>query len=301
MRVGISVTTGYKVQDVRQGARWMVERAKAAAEAELDYLFYGDHHIASIPNYQCTPILGRALAEWRNAPVGALYLLLIRFPVLLAEEVATLASIAPNRFIMQCAIGNGGEEFAAFGVNEKHRPSRFEESLDIMRRLWNGETVTHQGRWQFHKARISPIPPEKIDVWIAARVDPAIERAARLGDGWIASPRSIPDKAKRDLEFYLGSCAKHKREAGASVIRRDVYVGESQKEAKAIGDQIISGGYRGMSPESVIIGDVEGVAREFKEWAQMGFTEMIIRSLVPDQNKSLASIARLAEVKKLIG
>ncbi|NIO08264.1 MAG: LLM class flavin-dependent oxidoreductase [Deltaproteobacteria bacterium] len=300
MRIGISITTGYKVEDVRQGARWMIERARAAGEARLDYLFFGDHHVAAIPNYQCTPILGRALAEWWDAPAGALYLLPLRFPVLLAEEVATLASLAPNRFIMQCALGNGGEEFEAFGVNSKHRPSRFEESLDVMRRLWKGETVTHQGRWQFKEARISPTPPENIDVWVAARVDPAIERAARLGDGWIASPRSVPDKAKRDLDLYHESCAKHGKAPGARVIRRDIYVGESQKEAKAIGEQVISGGYRGMTPESVIIGDVDSVAKAFVEWEKMGFTEMITRSLVSDQEKSLASISRLAKVKELL-
>ena len=211
----------------------MIERAKAAAEAGLDCLFFGDHHATSMPNYQNTPILARALAEWSDAPAGALYLLPLRFPVLLAEEVATLACLAPNRFILQCAIGNGGEEFAAFGVNEKHRPSRFEESLGIMRRLWNGETITHEGRWQFQEARISPIPPERIDVWIAASAEPAIERSARLGDGWIASPRLVPEKAKRDLDFYLQSCAKYKRQPGVRAIRRDIYVGESQKEAKA--------------------------------------------------------------------
>ncbi len=301
MRIGISMSSSYSTQDVRAGARWMIERAKAASEAGLDSLFVGDHHATLTPYYQNTPILARALAEWHNTPAGALYLLPFRHPVLLAEEIATLASIAPNRFIMQCGLGHGDREFAAFGISPKHRPSRFEESLHIMRRLWAGETVSHQGRWQLQEARISPTPPEKIDVWIAAQAEPAIERAARLGDGWIAAPGLVPERARQDLDRYLGYCARHQREPGTRVIRRDIYVGESPAEAAATGGKVVAAGYRGFSPEATIVGDVEAVAKAFNDLAQVGFTDVLIRNLVPDQNKALASIARLARVKELVG
>ncbi|MCB9149669.1 MAG: hypothetical protein H6641_12985 [Caldilineaceae bacterium] len=50
----------------------MLERAKAAADAGLDSLFMGDHHVTPGPYYQNTPILARALAAWRaDAPAGA--------------------------------------------------------------------------------------------------------------------------------------------------------------------------------------------------------------------------------------
>jgi alkanesulfonate monooxygenase SsuD/methylene tetrahydromethanopterin reductase-like flavin-dependent oxidoreductase (luciferase family) len=301
MRIGISMTSSFAVEDVRVGARWMIERAKAAAEAGLDSLFVGDHHATLSPYYQNTPILARALAEWHNAPAGALYLLPFRHPVLLAEEIATLAAIAPNRFIVQAGLGYGDKEFAAFGINPKHRPSRFEESLAIMRRLWAGETVSHQGRWQLHEAQISPTPPEKIEVWIAAQAEPAIERAARLGDGWIASPGLVPAQAKRDLERYLGYCAQHRRDPGITAIRRDIYVGETQAEAEATGGKVVAAGYRGFSPEATIVGDVEAVAKAFAGLAQLGFTDILIRNLVPAQDKALACIARLAKVKELVG
>jgi alkanesulfonate monooxygenase SsuD/methylene tetrahydromethanopterin reductase-like flavin-dependent oxidoreductase (luciferase family) len=301
MRIGISVTNRYEVKDVRQGVRWMIERAKAAAEAGLDSLSFGDHHASLTPSYQNTPILARSLAVWRDAPAGALYLLPFRHPVLLAEEIGTLASIAPNRFIMQCGLGHDDRQFAAFGVNPKHRPSRFEECLEIMRRLWAGETISHQGRWQIREARISPTPPEKIEVWIAANAEPAIERAARLGDGWLASPRLIPEHAKRDLDRYLEYCVKHQREPGVRAIRRDVYVGENQQEAEATAGKVGSAGYHGMLPEDIIVGDVEVVAKAFNELAQIGFTDVIIRNLVSDQSTGLASIARLGKVKELVG
>lgn len=294
------MTSSYVVTDARQGARWMIERTRAAAAAGLDSLFVGDHHVSPTPYYQNTPILARVLAEWWEVPAGALYLLPLRHPVLLAEEIATLAVIAPQRFILQAGLGYDEREFAAFGVDLKQRPSRFEESPTIMRRLWAGETVTHQGRWQIQEARIAPIPPEKIEVWIAAQAEPAIERAARLGDGWIASPSLVPAQARQDLERYLGYCQQHGREPGIRAIRRDIYVGENQAEAEASGGPVVAAGYRGFSPEATIIGDVETVAQAFTRLAQLGFTDVLIRNLIPDQGKALASIARLAQVKALL-
>jgi len=179
MHIGISINSSYDVQDVQVGARYMVERAKAANDAGLDSLFIGGHHVTSRPYYQSVPMLGRMLAEWQNGPAGALYLLPFRHPVLLAEEIATLATICPDRFIMQCGLGYGDDEFRAFGINPTHRPSRFEESLDIMQHLWAGEHVDHEGRWHLKDAHISPIPPVPIEVWVAGSAAPAIDRAAR--------------------------------------------------------------------------------------------------------------------------
>ena len=300
MRIGISIASSYSVTDVRDGARWMIERAKAASGAGLDSLFFGDHHVTPGPYYQNTPILARALAEWYDAPAGALYLLPFRHPVLLAEEIATLATIMPNRFIMQCAIGYGDREFAAFGINPKHRPSRFEECLDILRRLWAGETVSHNGRWQIENARISPTPPTPVEVWIAASAAPAIERAARLGDGWLAAPGLSQAEAQESLAYYVECCTRFGRQPGVTAIRRDIYVGADAADAQAVGGAVVAGGYRGFPSDATVVGDVERVAAEFRRYAEMGYSDVIVRNLVADQASALACNGRFAEVKKLI-
>ena len=121
MKVGVSLRSGYAPMDARPGARWMVERARAAADAGLDSLFVGDHHNVPVPYYQNVPILGRLLAEWDDRPAGALFLLPLWHPVLLAEQIGTLASIAPGPFIMQCAVGGGDEQFDALGASLRDR------------------------------------------------------------------------------------------------------------------------------------------------------------------------------------
>src|SRR5215468_2189723 len=146
MRVGISLTSSHTVTDPRQGARWMIERTAAAARAGLDSLFVGDHHATPGPYYQNVPMLGRMLAEWSDKPAGCLFLLPLWNPVLVAEQVGTLAAIARGRFIFQCGLGDGQAQFLAMGANIKQRPSAFEEAFAIVKRLLAGETVSSQGR-----------------------------------------------------------------------------------------------------------------------------------------------------------
>jgi len=153
----------------------MIERARAARDAGLDSLFVGDHHGVPVPYYQNSAMLGRLLAEWDDRPVGALYLLPLWNPVLVAEQIGTLAAIAPGRFIMQCAIGGGADQFAAMGVDIHGRAARFEHALDVVRRLSAGETVDG--------TKIAPVPPEPLEVWIGGHAPAAVDRAARLGDG----------------------------------------------------------------------------------------------------------------------
>src|SRR5260221_6157703 len=98
MRVVISLTSSRRPRDVRAGARWMIDRTASAAEAGLDSLFVGDHHVEGMPYYQNNPMIGRLLAEWNGNPAGCLFLIPLWHPVILAEQVGTLASITPGRF-----------------------------------------------------------------------------------------------------------------------------------------------------------------------------------------------------------
>ncbi|MEX2080760.1 MAG: LLM class flavin-dependent oxidoreductase, partial [Dehalococcoidia bacterium] len=224
MRVGISLTSAHRVTDPREGARWMVERAAAAREAGLDSLFVGDHHSTPASYYQNVPIMGRLLAEWGDAPAGCLFLLPLWNPVLLAEQVGTLASIHQGRFIIQCALGEDERQFAAMGATLRTRPSAFEESLGIVRRLLAGETVSSDGRFKLSNARVSPVAPEPVSFWVGAEADMAIDRAARMGEGWLGAPGLTPGRAASQVALYRERCQAHGTQPEAVAIRRDVYV-----------------------------------------------------------------------------
>ena len=101
----------------------MIERAAAARRAALDSLFVGDQHVSPTPYYQNTPMLGRLLAEWGEAPAGCLFLLPLWHPVLVAEQIGTLAAIAQGPFIMQCGLGWGDDAVRRDG--RQHQDASF--------------------------------------------------------------------------------------------------------------------------------------------------------------------------------
>jgi alkanesulfonate monooxygenase SsuD/methylene tetrahydromethanopterin reductase-like flavin-dependent oxidoreductase (luciferase family) len=300
MRVGVSLTSSFSGVDGRTGARFMIERAGAARRAGLDSLFVGDHHATPGPYYQNVPILARCLAEWGDQPFGALFLLPLWNPVLLAEQVGTLATLAPGRFILQTGLGDGEDQFAAMGARVKARVPAFEESIDAVRRLLSGDVVSSSGRFQFREGRVSPRPAEPVEFWLGATAEPAIDRAARLGDAWLASPGLTPKQAEALITYYRERCRAHARTPAAIAIRRDIYVGESDTEADAVAGTRVRTGYRGFSPDAPVYGSVETVAKKFRALAALGYTDVIIRHIVDDQAKVLASYARLAEVKQAV-
>lgn len=300
MRIGISVASSYPRVDARTGARWMVERARAARLADLDSLFVGDHHVTPANYYQNSPMLGRMLAEWGSKPAGALYLLPLWNPVLLAEQVATLACIAQGRFVLQCGLGGDRRQSLGMGVDPARRVGMFETALGALRALWRGEEVTLDRYWPIERARIAPLPPEPVEVWIGAEAPAAVDRTARLGDGWLASPSLDFARARDGLNRYRQACAEHGRDPSAVAIRRDVYVGATAEEARRVVEPYIAAGYRGFPSEALVYGSVEQVAARFRGLADLGYTDVIVRNISARQDECLATIERLADVRRLV-
>jgi alkanesulfonate monooxygenase SsuD/methylene tetrahydromethanopterin reductase-like flavin-dependent oxidoreductase (luciferase family) len=292
MKIGTSLRSTYPVADPREGARWMVERAAAAAAAGLDSLFVGDHHATGpVAYYQNSAILGRLLVEWGDRPAGALYLLPAWNPVLVAEQVGTLAALASGPFVLQCAVG-GGDQMAAMGAPPKGRPAVFEHHLDVIRRLLAGAEVDGM--------RVAPIPAEPLEVWIGGHAPPAIDRAARLGNGWIAAPWATDEQAAELAATYRKACEAHGRAPGEVVLRRDVHVGGDEADARRVAQPVLDGGYRGIDPGATVVGSPEQVAQRFAGYADMGYDHVLVRHLADEQDEVLASFARLARVRQLV-
>lgn len=300
MRIGISIASSQPGTDARAGAQNMVERTVAAAAADLDSLFVGDHHVTRSAYYQNSVILPRMLAHWGNKPAGALYLLPLWHPVLLAEQIATMASIAQGRFIMQCGLGGESVQSLGMGVPNAERVGRFEASLTLLRALWAGETVSEDKYWQITDARIAPLPPEPIEVWVGSVVPAALRRTARMAEGWLASPSLTLSDASASIGHYQQYCAEFQRAPTAVAVRRDIYVGADAAEAQAVAQPYIERGYRGFGPDALMVGSVEEVTEQMLAMARAGFTDVIVRNLSRDQAQCLACIERLGEVRSRV-
>jgi alkanesulfonate monooxygenase SsuD/methylene tetrahydromethanopterin reductase-like flavin-dependent oxidoreductase (luciferase family) len=301
MRISVSLRSGYPAGDARATATRLVERARAARAAGLAAMFVGDHHaVGGAQYFQNSPLLGRLLVEWGDAPAGALYLLPLWHPVIVAEHIGTLAAFTTGRFILQCAIGGGDEQFAGLGVPLRTRPSRFEAALSIIRRLLAGEEVTADEPFRIEHARIGLVPNEPVEVWVGGHAPAAIDRAARLGDGWLGGPDLVPERAHALVRTYLERCEVHGRTPTAVAIRRDIHVGADPDDAEAVARPVLDGDYRGMDPAACIVGGPAQVAAQIRTLAQMGYTDVVIRHLADDHGQVLASFRRLAEVRDLL-
>jgi alkanesulfonate monooxygenase SsuD/methylene tetrahydromethanopterin reductase-like flavin-dependent oxidoreductase (luciferase family) len=273
----------------------MIARSRAARAAGLDGLYLGDHHAASVPYFQNVPMLGRLSADWEDGRFGALFLLPLWHPVLVAEQVGTLAALGSGRFVLQCALG-GGDAFAAMGRSVADRVRLFESALDVVLRLLDGDVVDDpDGPWGIRGARVSPVPSERVEVWIGATAPKAIERAARLGDTWYGGPELLDGVAGEKLRAYLDARARYGALPRTLPLRRDVYIGADAADVARVADAVA--GYRGFDPGALVLGTVEQAAERFRALGELGFTEIVTRQLAPEQEDALASTARLGQVR----
>src|SRR4029077_15564822 len=131
-------------------ARNLMEVASAARAAGLDALLTGDSHAAN-PGYAATfsplPTVARLMSVTGPMPVGVVLLAPFYHPLLLAEQVGTLAAFAEGPLIVTFVLGGRPPQFAAFGMEERSRVGRLEEVVTIARALLAGERVTHRGRY----------------------------------------------------------------------------------------------------------------------------------------------------------
>jgi probable F420-dependent oxidoreductase len=130
-----------------------------------------------------------ALARTSKLKVGTgVAVLPGRHPVLVAKQLASLAALAPGRVLPVFGLRPARRpETAAFPV-AGNRAAVFDESMELLRLLLSGETVTYEGQFfSVQDATIGPPPPRPLDIWLGGSAPEGLRRAGRLADGWLGS------------------------------------------------------------------------------------------------------------------
>jgi probable F420-dependent oxidoreductase len=138
------------------------------------------------------PVVGLAWAAASNPRVklGTTMLLPGRNVLRLAKQLASLDVLCDGRLLVTLVPGlTYAPEREAIGVDPKRRGAFIDEALPLLRRLWAGETVTHEGTaGTFREVKLSPLPVQRpLEVWLGGTVPAALERCGRLSDGWLPS------------------------------------------------------------------------------------------------------------------
>lgn len=109
-----------------------------------------------------------------------------RQTVLVAKQAAEVDVLSRGRLRLGVGLGWLEAEYTALGADWHTRGKRVEEQVEVLRALWADDLVTYKG--EFHdipESGINPLPvQQRVPIWFGAVVDAAVERAARIGDGW---------------------------------------------------------------------------------------------------------------------
>ncbi len=138
------------------------------------------------------------------------FVLPMRNPFLAAKAVSTAAVLSNNRVTLTIGVGWSNVEFDLMGQDFKTRGKRTDEMIDVMRKLWTGKMVEHHGCfYDFDRLEMNPAPTEDIPVWVGGISNPALRRAARLGNGWLTDLQTTAEIAER-----IDKLNTHRREFG---------------------------------------------------------------------------------------
>jgi probable F420-dependent oxidoreductase len=234
MQVGLS-----PLQAGRNFEETIMESERAEALG-FDSVWLGEHHNSSF--FYPTPLIGLAAIASRTnrLRLGTGVLLLpLYHPVAVAEEGAMVDMISGGRLILGVGAGYAPAEFAAFGLSSKERGSRLDEGASLLHRLWTEEKVTHKGQhYQATNVTVGPRPMQqpRPPLWFGGWAEPAIRRAARLGDAWIGGPSARLDELAACVRLYREAQKSAGRVANSNEVAliRYLFVADSLKRAYAV-------------------------------------------------------------------
>jgi len=177
------------------------------ANPAFDAVSVSEHHFVDDGYTPSVLALSAAIAA-RTRRVGIATNILqlpLHHPLRVAEDALTVDALSGGRFRLGVANGYREQEFLGFGTTPRHRKSRMEEAMAILRKAFSGEPFAFDGQhWAFPELKVSPGPvrPGGPPIWMGGTVPAALERAARLGNGFMAS-------TNEEVVGYLAACEDH--------------------------------------------------------------------------------------------
>ncbi|MEM1944999.1 MAG: LLM class flavin-dependent oxidoreductase [Nitrososphaerota archaeon] len=216
----------------------VVEQTILAERLGFESVLISEHHLTEDGYFPSPLVVAAGLASvTRRIKVGtAVVLVPLHNPVDIAESASVVDVMSRGRLILGLGMGYRPEEFALYNVPRAERGARTEEGIKLIRKLLSEENVTFDGRfYKLDGVTLTPRPVQKPSppIWIAAKYEPAIRRAARLGDAWFADPVTPLNVLKERNRVYLDELKKIGRspETVERVLWREAYVSYTDDKA----------------------------------------------------------------------
>ncbi|MQY26205.1 LLM class flavin-dependent oxidoreductase [Nocardia aurantia] len=281
----------------------------AAERLPISSIWQGGHLLPPTHTGEAVTRLALMTAWTERVRIGTAVLLLPLYqPVMVAKQLADLDSRSGGR--VSVGIGVGGEfqhEFEAVGVPMRERGARTDEAMAILRALWRGDPVDHEGRFfRFENLRLRPVQPPGASgpamrpggppLIVSGRKEPAMRRAARLGDGWLPYLIS-PSAYARSVQTIHTEAAAAGRDLTGFEWMMYLYCSVRADGDRARADVAgFLGGAYGDKPASMLdkiapSGTPEQVAARLQEYVDAGVRHFVIS---PAAHEDTLGIVRLA-------
>jgi G6PDH family F420-dependent oxidoreductase len=266
----------------------LIEQAKLAQEAGFAALWISDHYHPWNDAQGQSPFVWSmigALSQATDLPIiTAVTCPTVRIhPAVIAQAAATSATLTGGKFVL--GVGSG-EALNEHILGDRWPPASLrlemlEEAIDVMRQLWQGESVTHYGtHYTVEQARLYTLPDEPVPVYISGFGPRATDLAGRVGDGFI----SVVPNADAVSQFRETSNGKP-AVAGAKAC----YAG-TEDEARRIALRLW--------PQEGVPGELAQILptpQHFEQVSQLVTPDMIKMACGPDADAHLAMVREYEE------
>jgi alkanesulfonate monooxygenase SsuD/methylene tetrahydromethanopterin reductase-like flavin-dependent oxidoreductase (luciferase family) len=264
--------------------------------------------------------LASLLSRVKRARVGIFSLVLTAYhPMLVAEEAAMVDLLSEGRLTLSVSMGYNDAYWRQFGIDGRQRMSRFDESLEILKRAWSGEPFNYHGeRFALDNVRCTPLPFQAggPPLWIGGESPKQLSRAARLAEGWAAGISPLEDERwKRKVQRYRTEADQVGRPSHV-VLMRDAFVAKDFQAAATIagpgivGEQLFYFQENGLKPMHAafeseedftmealrphhVVGSPADCREQIEHFEQLGVDTLLLRfrrPLGPDQSDVNESI-----------
>lgn len=213
--------------------------------------------------------MGVLVGATQRVRIGVAVLVMpYRNPVLLGRMLVTLDVLSGGRMILGAGVGWLQEEFKALDARDfAARGKVTDECLEIIRRLCAGGETSFQGtHYQLDPVVSSPgsVQRPNIPILIGGTTRPALDRTARLGDGWISTDLQ-PDKMRARLETLRSLCAAHGTDFARLDLTHKLFINIGHAKHDSHGNRELGTG----TPQQV--------TDDIRLMADLGFRSIIIR------------------------
>lgn len=231
------------------------------------------------------PTLAAVAARTERLKLGTNVLVLPhRHPVVLARELATLDVLSTGRLLPAGGLGvDLPRELAATGVARAERGPRVEESVRVLKELWSGEPVTHDGRfWSFADVVLSPTPTRpRLELWLGGRAPAALRRIGRVADGWLASYAG-PEQVGEGIATIRAAAAEAGRSIDEDHYGATIFSAPEDEELPPPGDLLLDRLRPGLDRADHVAVGAAATRALLERFLAVGATKFVLNPLTRD-------------------